>query len=200
MSKDGNENILPPAILHDLISIYSQPQRHYHNHTHIERVLAIIDELRSPASDYSALYCAAWFHDVVYDPRVSDNEEKSAIYARTILSNLSIAPETIATVEKMILSTKTHRVSPDDLDTQILLDADLAILGSSPSDYQAYAQGIRREYDWVGDREYCLKRKDVLEKFLERDRIYRTDRLFKRLESSARYNLRSEIESLSSCN
>ena len=73
------------------------------------------------------------------------------------------------------------------------MDADLAIIGADPARYQAYQHAIRREYSWVADTVYQAGRIQVLESFLDRDRLYYTDLLFDELESIALYNIQQEI-------
>ena len=73
------------------------------------------------------------------------------------------------------------------------MDADLAILGADPVEYQAYMRSIRREYSWASDAAYKVGRIQVLESFLQRDRLYYSDILGDELESIARLNLKQEI-------
>ncbi len=54
----------------------------------------------------------------------------------------------------------------------VLIDADLAILGASPANYQDYARKIRQEYAWVAVEDYRHGRTKILEKMLSRRRIY----------------------------
>jgi predicted metal-dependent HD superfamily phosphohydrolase len=103
--------------------------------------------------------------------------------------------ETISTgpcFAALILKTKTH-VAGDDADAQVLLDADLAILGASEAEYQAYAENIRREYAWVPEADYRKGRRQVLHNFLTRPRIYH---FLSHLEQPARRNLADEIARL----
>ena len=139
----------------------------------------------------------AWFHDAVCDPHVADNEERSAALAHTLLGPLGIAEGLLAEASRLILLTKTHNCSNDDRDGQMLLDADLAILGADGNDYDTYARAIRREYAWVPNEEYRKGRLRVLETFLSRERIYRTDELHRAAEEiQGRRNLRREIDAL----
>jgi predicted metal-dependent HD superfamily phosphohydrolase len=184
-------------IFQELIRAYSSAERHYHTLEHIDQVLEIIEQKQSLANNVSALRLAAWFHDVIYDPKARDNEEKSAAYAGYRLSQLKIPMTVIAQVTTMILDTQNHQPSPGNLDSQIFLDADLAILGAPKLDYESYAQAIRREYSWVSDDEYRTRRKQVLQNFLQRKRIYFTNQLFLSLEVQARLNLQAEIDTLS---
>jgi predicted metal-dependent HD superfamily phosphohydrolase len=191
--KYWTSDLFPEEVFRELVTAYSQPHRYYHNLKHIQQVLDTVNEMRSLANNFVAIQLAAWFHDVIYNPQAKDNEEKSAAYARTTLTKIDVSPETIEKVEKMILMTKTHQAPSNDIDTQIFLDADLSMLGSSSLEYQAYARAIRQEYAWVSEKEYRLKRKQVLEKFLQRKRIYLTDYFFNKLEARSRENIQAEI-------
>ncbi|MBN2501314.1 MAG: DUF3267 domain-containing protein [Anaerolineales bacterium] len=139
---------------------------------------------------------AAWFHDVVYDPKANDNEAQSAAYAQNALQTLGLEPETIAAVQHLILSTQHHNPQPDDLDAQILADADLAILGAASDEFGRYAQAIHAEYVWVPEAIYRRERGRVLKAFLGRPRLYYTQPLHERFEAQARANLKSEIQQL----
>jgi Protein kinase domain len=95
-------------------------------------------------------------------------------------------------VSSLIRKTKSHDAG-GDADAQVLLDADLAILGASQSDYQAYAERIRCEYAWVPEPEYRKGRREVLKRFLARPRIFH---FLSQLEEPARQNLAAEIARL----
>ena len=97
----------------------------------------------------------------------------------------------------MILATKFHQLPDNNLTSKILLDSDLSILAESNLTYTEYSLAIRAEYSWVSEAAYRVKRKEVLQKFLQRKRLYFTDWMFERYEDVARQNLRREIEALS---
>jgi predicted metal-dependent HD superfamily phosphohydrolase len=179
-----------------LVNAYSKPDRHYHNLNHIDRVLITIERFKLELQDPIAVKLAAWFHDFVYDPQASDNEAQSAELAKKLLTELNISAATIDRTQQLILATQGHQIDPNDPDRCIFLDADLAILGTDPAQYQTYARSIRQEYNWVSDVKYRLGRTRVLESFLQRDRLYYTDLLFDELESIARVNIKQEISEL----
>jgi predicted metal-dependent HD superfamily phosphohydrolase len=189
------DRTLASTALAELVQAYTQPDRYYHNLHHIQQVLSTIERLQ-PQKDSAAILLAAWFHDVVYDPQAKDNEEKSAAFANHWLGRLDVPSETIATVTRLILNTQRHQCDAGDLASQILLDADLAILGADFSEYRRYARAIRQEYCWLSESEYLAGRRRVLEQFLQRDRLYFTPTMFEAVESAARQNLRSEIEAI----
>jgi predicted metal-dependent HD superfamily phosphohydrolase len=183
------------AAFAELVRAYSDPARHYHNLGHLRDILDAVRSLLGHVHDPAAVQLAAWFHDVVYDPRANDNEERSADQAEVVLRRLGLPEQTITAVRRLILQTKTHEA--DDPDGWALLDADLAILGAAPDRYAAYAAAIRQEYAWVPDDAYRAGRSRVLQQFLQRKRLFRTDTFFSALEVRARTNLTQELAVLS---
>jgi predicted metal-dependent HD superfamily phosphohydrolase len=175
----------------DLAARYGETGRHYHTLEHIRAVLARIDDLWPDAPP--ALRFAAWLHDVVYDSRASDNEERSADYARAILPALGVPPDVVEETARLILLTRSHEADPDDRAGRTLLDADLAVLAGDGPTYDAYAAAIRLEYAWVPESDYRAGRRRVLERFLVRPRIFLTMEMAE-AEPRARDNLRREIE------
>ena len=147
----------------EILRAYSEPDRFYHTFDHVLAVLATVDSLASHAKNLNAVKLAAWLHDVIYDSKASDNEERSADYALQLCKKLSIPEGEL--VADLIRKTKTHDAG-GDTDAQVLLDADLAILGASESEYQAYTAKIRQEYAWVPEADYRNGRRQILEKFV----------------------------------
>ena len=193
----GVDQVAAEKAFNLLVEAYSTPSRYYHILKHIDRVLSTIQILQGYTNNLAAVQLAAWFHDVVYDTEAKDNEERSADYAFELLSNLGIPESTITTVIRLILNTKDHQAAVNDYDSQVLLDADLAILATNPVDYQEYAYAIRQEYGWVAEAEYITGRQQILERFLKRSRIYFTPLMSEFAEPSARGNIQAEIQSLS---
>lgn len=177
----------------DLVARYGEPTRHYHTLDHIRAVLDHVEALWPDAPQ--ALALAAWLHDVVYDSRADDNEERSADYTRALLPTLGVAESTIDETARLILLTRSHETGPDDRAGQTLLDADLAILAAHETTYDAYADAIRREYAWVPDSDYRAGRRLVLERFLIRPRVFFTMEMIE-AEPRARANLSREISRL----
>ncbi|MFQ4141652.1 hypothetical protein [Chlorogloeopsis sp. ULAP02] len=192
----GVEQVAAEKAFTQLVTAYSSPGRYYHTLEHIDHVLNTIQTLQNQVQDLPAVQFAAWFHDVIYDAQAQNNEENSAIYAVEVLKSLTIPSHTITKTSTLILHTKYHQAQSDDFDPQVLLDADLAILGTHPLKYRQYALAIRQEYAWLPDAIYLAGRKKVLQRFLQRHRIYFTDLMFANFELSARHNLEAEIQSI----
>jgi predicted metal-dependent HD superfamily phosphohydrolase len=175
----------------DVYKQYAGPGRYYHTLDHVQNVLETVECLGPHARNLNAIKLAAWLHDVIYDSKASDNEERSADYAERLCEQLAIPESRL--VAALIRKTKTHDAGEKDPDAQVLIDADLAILGASEPAYQAYAEQIRSEYAWVPEPAYRTGRTQILERFLARPRIYH---LLGSLEDSAHRNLAAEINRL----
>ncbi len=174
----------------DLLHRWDEPQRHYHTLAHLRTLLDLV------SGAAATVVLAVWFHDAIYDPRSSQNEAESAQLAREQLARLTLDPDQIDEVVRLVLLTRTHTTSPDDEAGQLLLDADLAILGEKSETYDAYAAAIRREYDWVTESAYRQGRAEVLTRFLEREHLYFTERFRASHEERARANLLRELAAL----
>jgi len=171
---------LPDRSLYDaLIARYSEPQRRYHTLAHLEECFAAFDEIADLAEHPADVELALWFHDAIYDPRRSDNEERSAAWAR------STCGEQVA---RLVMLTR-HDAVPMALDEKVLVDADLWILGAPEKRFDEYEVQVREEYGWVPGPIYRLKRREILQSFLARPAIYGTGRFIQRHEPQARANL-----------
>ena len=144
----------PAAAGDDLIARWSEPQRHYHTLTHLERMLDVVDGHVAASDDPQAVALACWFHDAVYDPTRGDNEEASAMLAETVLSRLGVGPDLIGEVVRLVRLTADHAVADGDRNGALLVDADLAILATDASTYAAYTTAVRAEYSHVNDETF----------------------------------------------
>ena len=197
------ELVLPFAVDADVVGVvfgelvdrYRDNGRFYHNLTHVEAVLNHVQPYLSQAKNPIALQLAAWFHDVIYDATHHDNEAQSALFARDVLTELHVSQAEIDEVERLIWLTVKHETAVSDLDGQILIDADLAILAAEPAQYDAYAQAIRQEYAHVPDEAYRVGQGQVLKRLEERPFLYNLPE-HQSWEAAARANLAREIQFL----
>ncbi len=178
-----------------LVSAYSEPHRAYHNQVHVRECLSDFDGARHLAVRPDEVEFAILCHDVVYDTRAADNEERSALWCRSMLTELHIGGPCADYVSGLIMAT-THRALPETADASLLVDVDLHILAASPEQFAVYEAQIRTEYDWVPEDLYRKNRKKVLQRFIERRRIFSTGHFFTRWEDPARENIRKAIERL----
>ena len=175
-----------------LRSHYRESHRRYHTLDHIEAMLGLMDEYRNVIEKPIPFELGIWFHDVIYQPSGVDNEEESALLAERLMREWNLDPETIHLATEYIRSTSGHFPRIDSFDCNLFLDFDLAILGSEEKMYEKYQRGIRKEYDIYNDEFYYPARKKVLNAFLTRERIFFTDLMHQRFESTARANIKKE--------
>jgi predicted metal-dependent HD superfamily phosphohydrolase len=176
------------SILAQLAAAYAEPGRAYHTAEHIRDCLVQLDLSRNLAQHPDEVEAALWFHDAVYRPGASDNEDQSAELARTALSTGAVPREVADRTAALVLATR-HAGVPSSPDEQLICDIDLSILGREPGIFDAFEQQIRREYAWVPEPMYRRERSAVLSGFLRRRSIYQTDQFRQRYEALARANL-----------
>jgi len=182
----------PAPGFRDLAARYAEPLRAYHTLVHIGHCLGELEAARDLARDAVAVEFAIWFHDAVYNPRASDNEERSAGMAVDVLRAGGVAGDRILRVASMIRAS-THRGIPDDPDARLFADIDLSILGQDDATFDEYELGVRREYSFVPDILFRSGRASILRAFLKRPALYGTDFFRDRYEQAARRNLERSL-------
>ncbi|MEU9590287.1 hypothetical protein ACGF7W_36970 [Streptomyces sp. NPDC048219] len=187
----------PAPYADNLLARWQEPQRRYHTLAHLTAVLDRVDELERYADDPDAVRLAAWFHDAVYLPERSENEERSARLAERALPEAGVPAERTAEVARLVRLTVSHDPADDDRDGQVLCDADLAVLASPPSAYAAYTAAVRAEYHFVPNDAFRGGRAAILRQLLGLPRLFRTPYGRREWEATARHNLTGELEMLS---
>ncbi|WP_206245264.1 HD domain-containing protein [Novosphingobium terrae] len=155
-----------PADLRALIiNHHSEAHRHYHTLRHIDLMLRQlpVDHAHAPE-----MIAATLFHDIIYDPTRSDNEELSLAMFQSAASRLATPkPLDEPLVFAMILATKSHHFRDDNPEGEAinhLLKADLSILWHpDPQVYAWYAAGVRKEYAFVPEDRFQAARTKILQ-------------------------------------
>lgn len=194
----ARSGLVDDGLLTHLLGRYGEPHRRYHDVAHVAAVVGQVEELATQVAldRPEAVLFAAWFHDAVYDPRAPLNERRSADLAVESLAARGADEDLTARVERLVLATATHVPDAEgDVEAEVLLDADLAILASPPADYDRYAAAIREEYAFVPDAAFRAGRRRVLETLLAQP-LFRTEPM-RALEAAARDNVIRELRTLS---
>ncbi len=183
------------SIFNALAEAYAAPVRAYHTAEHINDCLAQFDLSRNTAQRADEVEVAIWFHDAVYVPAGSDNEDRSAELARVALGDSGVLPEVTERIARLVLATR-HVNIPGEPDAALLCDIDLSIFGRSPDTFDEFERRIRREYAWVPEPIYRRARTEILEGFLRRRSIYQTSYFRGLYEVPARANLERVLKEL----
>lgn len=133
------------------INRYNEPHRFYHNMSHIE---AIVNSAVNKNILSNELFLAIIFHDIIYNPKANDNEEKSVELYYKYFKNEEIA--------EAIMETKTH--NPKTTLGKQLCELDLEVINSDFETFIDFENKIFKEYQWVDYSVYKEKRIEVLEK------------------------------------
>jgi predicted metal-dependent HD superfamily phosphohydrolase len=192
----------------DLCCKYSSKDRFYHTLLHIENMISdldsvwihFVDSIKNTYDDieraYNNLYLAIWFHDSIFDPKSKENEINSADFTAYELQKLNYSEIDLKIICELILCTIDHRPMKDTVLFKLFLDLDLAIFGKEEDEYYKYSKNIRLEYNFVPDQIYYEKRKNLLNKFLNKDQIFYTTYFQEKYESQARKNITYETKNI----
>lgn len=173
--------------------------RAYHNLDHVIYCQAKYSEyLKHVDAIPDALVdVAIWFHDIVYFPGASNNEEQSfAFFNKFLGHNLNM--EAREDIRRLILCTK-HKWMPGNENEAIIMDVDMAILAEEPDGFNEYESNVRSEYLHLYDpSEYNMYRKAFMQELLSQQSIFNTHYFHDKYEALARNNLSkySEIKAL----
>ncbi|HTJ96414.1 MAG TPA: N-methyl-D-aspartate receptor NMDAR2C subunit [Rhodocyclaceae bacterium] len=171
---------------------YAEKWRKYHTLQHLDECLNWFEKSQHLVAQPVVVETALWFHDVIYLPRQSDNENQSAELATKLLSADGVADDVCQQVANLVMVTR-HDGVPATPDEQLLVDIDLSILGAAPQRFSEYEAQVREEYAFVPGPLFRYKRRQILEAFQSRPRLYSTDFFYARLEQQARHNLEQAI-------
>ena len=188
----------------DLVERWSTPFRRLHNIHHLINVLAHVDELASTTHDPDLLRVAAWYHGLVLNTAVdaSVNGSDPSQIAHTCsrlthgrLTDLGVSRDVADRVSELIRDMADHVAPVDDVDAQVLVDADLAALAASPQDYKKYRAMLREEYGSIDDLTFLRARRAVVRRLLARAAVFQSPR-GQAWELRARENLEVELAKL----
>jgi predicted metal-dependent HD superfamily phosphohydrolase len=112
------------------------------------------------------------------------------------LTALHARPDLVDEVARLVRLTADHDPGPEDVDGQLLCDADLAVLARPWDEYQRYAGAVREEYRHLNDEDFRGGRVAVLRHLRDLPVLFHTAELRDRWEAPARANLDRELDAL----
>jgi len=153
-----------------IVDKWNEPHRFYHNVEHLNFLIEQIDILHRINSiskiEFNKLIIAAYFHDIVYDPKLNNNEEESVkIFLEECEDNDSLNEHSKKEICKIIMDTK-YRIEPKDKLSKIFWEMDNSVLTFPINKLIEVEHKIFQEYQWVDYRKYRLGRIQFLESCL----------------------------------
>lgn len=154
------ENTHAKELIELIFKNYCESHRYYHSLKHISELFSKLNLWNLNKKQIQILSMAIIFHDIVYDPKSTNNEELS----NELFLQYFEKYENADRVSKLILATKNHSSSPvgEDPLLDIFLDLDLSILGSAPIEYENYEKNIKEEYNFVPESIFTQKRAEIM--------------------------------------
>jgi predicted metal-dependent HD superfamily phosphohydrolase len=184
------------SIIHqNLIKSYSELQRHYHTLTHIAHCLSLFDKISAELQNPEALELAIWFHDVIYKPGATDNEQLSADQFMA-LSNGKFSDQLRDTVYQHIMATVHDGSEFENADTNYMLDIDLSSFGRPWPEFIRDSDNLRLEMGDLSDEIFYKKQASFQDRLFSRPRFFRSKYFYDHFESQARQNRRDYIKAI----
>jgi predicted metal-dependent HD superfamily phosphohydrolase len=154
---------LSQLVLDRTLERWAEPHRRWHGRAHLDWLLEQIDaDAELSESDREMLRYVALFHDAIYAPLTTDNEEQSARLAALHLPNYARRVEVIS----LIMATKSHQ--SNDLLAQKFNAWDCAILRETSWErLREYEEGIAFEFCEVDHEIYRRERSAFLRRAAE---------------------------------
>lgn len=145
--------------LNVILNHYNEPHRYYHNIDHIIDMIESAlfqDENFNNINVDEDLLLAILYHDIIYDPKSKNNEQKSAdLFKKYHPDNDD--------VYNAILETENHM--PTTILSEALSKLDLEILYQDYNTFVEYEDKIFKEYQFVDYKTYKEKRIQILQDF-----------------------------------
>ncbi len=152
--------------INTVLSMWNESHRSYHNLNHLNDLISQINENKSKFSEkeYEKLILSAIFHDIVYDPSSSTNEEDSTNFLMECVVDKS--NEDILEVRQIILDTNNHN-STTNL-SESFNNYDMNIVERDFEQLLEWEKGIRLEFSVYTKEQYKEGRLNFLESLLDR--------------------------------
>ncbi len=181
---------LPKTLFYKLISEYKRIDRFYHNTQHLKYLISHFKEIFKPHIKEKlwkrAIMIAIFYHDVKMKfSTETTNEEDSVRFLFDDFINFDIFHKSVigtrsyvSLAADLIMATKNHNLNEYILSSEkgiyygnIFLDLDLLILADKDKIFE-YESQIRKEWQHIDDSTYKFHRKNILQSFLNKDKIF----------------------------
>jgi pantetheine-phosphate adenylyltransferase len=151
--------------LADILRLWDQPHRIYHNLSHLDDLIGQIYAQKTV--DRPALVLLALMHDVIADPRQTDNEDASIEFFMQHARPSSRYKEIVAAGIEWTKYQDTRKPKSEIIRAFLLMDLK-GLLTGDMNRLLSDERKIFREYQWVDYAVYRTARPDILTRTAER--------------------------------
>ena len=179
-----------------LVDAYAEPQRLYHTLSHIQHCLTMFEEVHELLNHADSVELAIWFHDAVYVPGASDNEQCSADWFMALTKD-SFGNDLRDSVYALIMATLHGGCDITDHDAKFMVDIDLSSFGMPWPIFCHDSEKVRAEFPGMADAEFYPKQCAFGKRLLQNPRFYQSDYFYQHYEAQARNNLHNYFDFIS---
>ncbi len=149
-----------------ILTMWNESHRHYHSQGHLITLIDRINESKSTLNsekEYDKLILTALFHDIIYNPKNENNEEKSAEFFLNLCEEKT---KDHLEIYQSIIDTKNHK-SSNSL-SERFNKLDMEVVEGSIDTLLEWERGIWEEYKIFGSTMYKAGRIKFLNSLLDK--------------------------------
>ncbi len=185
---------VPAKVFDQLLVMYSEQWRSYHNTEHITASIGYFDACKDHADFADAIELAIWFHDCVYVLGAADNEAKSRDWFLQ-KSEDYLVPALRQTVDVLIMDTR-HIDIPKTDDGKLIADIDLTSFGLPWDEYMKDSLAVQSEFPPQPADSVASGKRAFLKNLVKDGQIYYSDYYLQNFERKAQENVQRHLELL----
>jgi predicted metal-dependent HD superfamily phosphohydrolase len=158
-------------------------------------MFVVFDEMKHLMQNPKAVALAIFYHDYIYNPMASNNEDLSA---KKMIEDFrgKIGFAIVDVTADLIIATRHSENDKLLGDEKWIVDIDLASMGSDIHIFEKHSRDIREEYHQFSDDLFNQGRVEFLLGFMNRKHIYNTQIMRQRFEAQAVENISRAIREL----
>lgn len=199
LTRLGGDGDVAVEIFDAVYGAWSADGRSYHGVGHLADCLRQLDSVEPDGVAVDGVELALWYHDLIYDPRRHDNEERSAqrLLKDAVRVNLPLAAANAAAdlVRVTAHMGAAGAAAPVTAETALIADIDLSILGQDALGFMDFEYGVEEEYAHVPKILFRCRRGQFLARLLERPQLFLTEAFRARYEQAARTQIAALLAS-----
>ena len=175
---------------------YCKKWKFYHNLNHIYSFIELYEQYNNLIEgNKNDFLLSIFFHDIIYIPSRNDNEKESVKLFERFYEEIKPNNINKDNVKEFIYETENHLLAKEySNDINLFLDMDIYIIADK--NWEEYENNIRKEFIFVNDEMYNIKRKEFLESLEKKEKIFRTKTFYDKYENDGRNNIKNIINKL----
>ena len=185
---------VPALVFDQLIAMYSEQWRSYHNTEHIKASIGYFDLCKDHAEFGDAIEFSIWFHDCIYELGAADNEAKSRDWFLE-KTNDYLVPALKQTADVLIMDT-CHISVPKTADGKLIADIDLTSFGLPWDEYMQDSLAVQSEFPPRPADSVASGKRAFLNNLIKDGQIYYSDYYLENYEHKAQENVQRHLEIL----